>query len=258
MEAFPLNISHSEKIFTHLSQCESNDNFIYIYCLYFKLWTSLFKSEKRPNKHWLSRMRHSKCRGSGKYCHCSHKSSSPDSTVSHQTIKKRDSFIHWSSSGAAQSTTHRILCLLIGCHVLFDWKQSEWKRIHFCINSTLCLSIVTDLVKADIIHPLNKSHIVMMATSLISSSELCSTMYGLCLSAQLCNFLDHLKPKMGKYIKKNILSHASINMNYERYGRYVKDWERFWRFLFAMMNCWFVSEHVLFQAHFVVGGRRSY
>lgn len=26
--------------------------------------------------------------GSGKYCHCSHKSSSPDSTVSHQTIKK--------------------------------------------------------------------------------------------------------------------------------------------------------------------------
>lgn len=27
--------------------------------------------------------------GSGKYCHCSHQSSSPDSTVSHQTIKKR-------------------------------------------------------------------------------------------------------------------------------------------------------------------------
>jgi len=26
--------------------------------------------------------------GSGKYCHCSHMSSSPDSTVSHQTIKK--------------------------------------------------------------------------------------------------------------------------------------------------------------------------
>lgn len=93
--------------------------------------------------------------GSGKYCHCSHKSSSPDSTVSHQTIKKRDSFIHWSFSGAAQITTRRIVCLLICCHGFFDWKQGM-KGIHFCFNSTLCLSIVTDLVRADIIHPLNK------------------------------------------------------------------------------------------------------
>lgn len=48
---FPSNISRSEMISTHLSQCESNGDFIYIDCLYFKLWTSLFKSEKQPNKH---------------------------------------------------------------------------------------------------------------------------------------------------------------------------------------------------------------
>lgn len=47
---FPSNISHSEIISTHLSQCKSNGDFIYIDCLYFKLWTSLFKSEKQLNK----------------------------------------------------------------------------------------------------------------------------------------------------------------------------------------------------------------
>jgi len=74
--------------------------------------------------------------GSGKYCHCSHMSSSPDSTVSHQTIKKR-LFYTLKHFGSQCNMLNLLFANMSACPLWLFWKRMKEKTFRYCFNIVL-------------------------------------------------------------------------------------------------------------------------
>lgn len=83
--------------------------------------------------------------GSGKYCHCSHMSSSPDSTVSHQTIKK-ETLLYTEALLLTVQHAERFICQYVGMSSLIVLKVNEREDISLLIQHW---SSITGCIKAN-------------------------------------------------------------------------------------------------------------